>query len=210
MRPWTWIGLLASAGLSLWLLLGSGRLFGIDFGAMGVMLLVATAWGALHALSSVPQGEFERGASPGEWKAWIGLGFMLVATTYFLARVYGLVGGTGVHAPAVRGVARNLVLLLAAWVVLTQMVAARWKGRVQADERDLRIGAQAEQWGRAALVFVIIGLTVLFGLSPPERLQWASHAMVAHLLVFALLWGWLVEHAAAVAMYWRDRAGDSA
>jgi hypothetical protein len=210
MRPWTWIGLLASAGLSLWLLLGSGRMFGVDFGAMGVMLLVATTWGALHRLSSVPQGEFERGVSPGEWKAWIGLGFMAVATVYFVSRMLGIAAGDPFDAPVPREVARNLVLLLVAWIVLSQVVASRWAGRVQDDERDRRIEAQAGDWGRTALVFVVIGLAVLFGFSPADRLQWATHAMIANLLVFALLWGWLVEHAATVWMYWRDRRGDIA
>jgi hypothetical protein len=210
MRRLAGIGLLASAGVSLWLLLGSGRVFGFDIGALGVMLLAATVWAALHTLSSLPQGESELGASPGEWKAWIGLGFMLVATLYFLLRLYGPLVAAGTQAPVVAGAARNLLLLLVAWVVLSQLIAARWRDRVQADERDLRIEAQAGQWGRIALVLVVIGLVVLFGFSPPERLQWATHAAIACLLVFALLRGWLVEHAATVAMYWRDRGRASA
>ena len=51
----------------------------------------------------------------------------------------------------------------------------------------------------------ITAFAVLLGLSPPHRLQWASHFMVANLLVFALMWGWLVEYAATVVMYVRDR-----
>lgn len=200
-----WIGLLALAGLSLWLLLGSGRLFGIDLGMLGMTLLVATTWAALHRLSSVPQGEFERGVSPGEWRAWIGLGFMAVATVYFFTRLHGQSGSDPFDALLPRDVARNLVLLLVAWIVLSQVVASRWAGRVQADERDRRIEAQASDWGRTALVFVVIGLAVLFGFSPAARLQWATHAMVANLLVFALLWGWLVEHVAMAWMYWQDR-----
>lgn len=200
-----WIGLLALAGLSLWLLLGSGRVFGIDLGMLGMTLLVATAWAALHRLSSVPQGEFERGVSPGEWRAWIGLGFMAVATAYFVTRLHGMGGSDPFDALLPRDVARNLVLLLVAWIVLSQVVASRWAGRVQADERDRRIEAQAGDWGRTALVFVVIGLAVLFGFSPAERLQWATHAMIANLLVFALLWGWLVEYAATALMYMRDR-----
>ncbi|TDK26122.1 hypothetical protein E2F46_05865 [Luteimonas aestuarii] len=205
-----WIGLLVLAGLSLWLLMGSGRVFGIDPGAIGMTLLVATTWGALHRLSSVPQGEFERGVSPGEWKAWIGLGFMVAATLYFATRLHGVAGGDVFDAPVPRDVARNLVLLLVAWIVLSQVVASRWAGRVQADERDRRIEAQAGDWGRTAMVFVVIGLAVLFGFSPAERLQWATHAMIANLLVFALLWGWLVEHAAMAWMYAWDRRRNAA
>jgi hypothetical protein len=199
------IGLVAVAGLALWLLLGSGRLFGIDLGAFGMTLLVATAWGAMALLARMPADGSPRSASPGEWQAWIGFGFMAVATLYFLARLYGAGDGLVAGAPGARGLARDLVLLLVAWVVLSQVVAARWKGRVLADERDQRIEAQAGEWGRIALVFVVLGLAALFGLSPPARLQWATPAMVANLLVFALLWGWLVEHGAMAWMYARDR-----
>ena len=51
----------------------------------------------------------------------------------------------------------------------------------------------------------VLGIAVMLGLSPPERLAWATLPMVAHLLVFAVVWGGLVEHAAMALMYWRDR-----
>ncbi len=207
MKRWGWGLLLLVAGLALWLLFGSGRVFGHDIGGFGMTLLIGVAWAALYGVSNIPQGEFERGVSPGEWKAWIGFGFMLVATAFFFVRVYAQGGDVypHPHAPIMAGVARDLVLLLVAWIVLTQVVSARWKGRVLQDERDREIEAKAADWGRGALVFVIIGLAVTFGFTPADRLQWVTHAMVANLLVFALMWGWLVEYAATVAMYVHDR-----
>lgn len=31
--------------------------------------------------------------------------------------------------------------------------------------------------------------------------------MIANLLVFALMWGWLCEYFATAVLYWRDRLG---
>ena len=205
-RRWHVTGLLAIALPAFWLLLaGPERVLGFDTGKLGMVLLVTSAWTSLLALSQLPRGEDEATVSPGEWKAWIGLGFMLAATAYFLARLHLFAGESFPHAPLSSGVARNLVMLLVAWVVLSQVVATRWKGRVQEDERDREIEANAAEWGRGGLVFCVIGVAVLLGFSPAERLQWATPFMVANLLVFALMWGWLVEYAATVAMYWRDR-----
>src|SRR3546814_19321785 len=47
----------------------------------------------------------------------------------------------------------------------------------------------------------------MLGFSPAERLHWASHMMIANLLVLALMWGCLVEYAATAVVYWRDRHG---
>lgn len=199
---WGWIGLLAVAGAGLWLLLGSGRVFGHDIGGFGMTLLVGCTWVALYAVSSVPRGEFERGVSPGEWKAWIGFGFMLVATLYFVSHAEAFRGGD--HAQAQR-VATNLVLLLVAWSVLTRLMASRWKDRVQQDERDLAIETRGAAWGRHTLIGGVIMLAVLLGISPTDRLAWATHFVIGNLLVLVLMLGWLVECAAIAVMYWRDR-----
>jgi hypothetical protein len=82
---------------------------------------------------------------------------------------------------------------------------SRWKGVVQQDERDRDIEKHASRWGREALIVVIVGLAVMLGFSPAEKLQWATHFMIANLLVFALMCGWLCEYAATVIYYWRDR-----
>ena len=102
-------------------------------------------------------------------------------------------------------VARNLVLLLVAWSVLSTVIASRWKGAVEEDERDRDIAARAAAWGRGALVLAVIMLAVALGLSPASRLQWASHFLVANLLVLAVMWGCLFEYAAGAVLHWRAR-----
>jgi len=205
---WGWTGLLVVAGLALWMLLaGGGQVLGIDIGTLGMVLLVATAWMSLLAVSTMPRGEFEQGISPGEWQARIGVVFMAVATLYFLARLQVFQGESLANAPHSGAVARNLVLLLVAWTVLSQVLASRWTGRVQKDERDREIEARAAGWGRGALIFAVVGLAVTLGFSPTDRLGWATHFMLANLMIFLLMCGWLVEYVATAALYWRDRRG---
>ena len=201
-----WLMLVVGALVAFWALLaGPDELLGVDLGKWGTALLVTVAWVSMYAVSRTPLGDLERGVSPGEWKAWVGVAFMLVATGYFLAKSHVFVTGPAWDNPAARAVGRNLVLLLVAWAVLTNVLGARWKGRVQEDERDRRIEQQATGWGRGALTFCVVGLAVMLAFSPPDRLAWATHFMIANLLVFALMWGWLCEYVATAVMYWRDR-----
>lgn len=205
-RRWVWLVLVVLAGLALWLLLaGPAKVLGFDPGKLGMVLLVGTAWISLYAVSRLPNGEIEAMVSPGEWRAWVGFCFTLVAILYFLSKVSVFGHGPAWGNPDASAVARNLVMLLIAWAVLSVVMGSRWKGAVQEDERDRDIEKQASGWGRGALIVVIVGLAVMLGFSPAEKLQWATHFMIANLLVFALMWGWLCEYAATALMYWRDR-----
>ena len=204
-QRWVWVVLATAAGLALWLLLaGPARVLGFDPGKAGMALLVGTAWISLYSVSRIPQGQLEA-VSPGEWRAWIGFGFTLVAVLYFLSKASLFQQGTAWDNPDASAVARNLVMLLIAWTVLSTVMGSRFKGAVQEDERDREIEKQAGGWGRGALMFVIVGLAVMLGFSPATKLQWATHFMIANLLVFALMWGWLCEYAATAIYYWRDR-----
>jgi len=203
-----WFGLLVLGLLAFWALLaGPSTLMGFDLGKAGTATLVLVAWAALYGISRMPQGEAERGLSPGEWRAWIGVAFMLAATGYFLVHADVFAAAPWRENPEAAAVGRNLVLLLVAWSVLSGMLGARWKGRVQEDERDRDIEKQAAGWGRGALIACIVGLALMLAFSPPDRLAWATHFMIANLLVFALMWGWLCEYFATAVLYWRDRRG---
>ncbi|MET1161442.1 MAG: hypothetical protein ABWY48_02800 [Pseudoxanthomonas sp.] len=200
------IGALLTAAVALWLLLaGPARILGFDGGQAGIVLLMITAWVSLYRISRTPRDQLEGMASPGEWRAWLGVGFMLVAVVYFLVKARVFQQMSAWNDPDAAAVARNLVMLLIAWTILGSLLASRWKDAVQEDERDRDIERQAAGWGRGALVFGIIGIAVMLGFSPAERLQWARPFVIANLLVFALMWGWLCEYAATALMYWRDR-----
>lgn len=203
---WAMGGLLLVALFALWLLLaGPSSLLGIDTGNAGMVLLIVTAWVSLYAVSQLPRDAIAQAASPGEWKAWIGTAFMAAAVAYFLSNVDVFLAATVWNDPDAGRVARNLVLLLIAWSVLSGVLAARWKGVVEEDERDREIAAMAVGWGRMALVVFNIGLAVTIGLSPEHKLQWATHWMIANLLIFGLMASCLVEYAATAVHYWSDR-----
>jgi hypothetical protein len=205
LRRWGLPILVLVGGLSLWLLLaGPSRVLGLDGGRWGVVLLVAVAWGSLLAVQSLPRGDLEQ-ASPGEWKAWIGVLFMAVAVGYFLAKIQVFQAPALPRNPQATAVGRNVVMLLVAWTVLSGVVAARWKGSVQEDERDRDIARKASGWGRGATIACVVGLAVTLGFSPADRLLWATHLMIANLLVLSLMCGCLFEYAATAIAYWRDR-----
>lgn len=208
----TWMrwALMLVAGCALWLLLfGPKELLGWDAGNLGMVLLVASAWGLLYSVSRLPREALARSASPAEWKARVGAGFTLIAMVYFFAKMHVFDDAPIPHNPGATAVGRNLVLLLIAWTILSSVLASRWKGVVEEDERDREIMVQAAGWGRAALIFSIVGIAVMLGFTPATRLAWATPLMIGNLLVFALMWGWLCEYAATLIFYrrdhWRDR-----
>lgn len=201
---WGLAGLVVLAGLAFWLLLAGPRdVLGVDPGGFGFGLLVLVAWTAVHGISVAPRGELDDAVSPGEWRAWIGFGFTLVVAGYLLAKADVIAGADDMR--DLGRIGRNIVLLLITWAVIAQVLRWRWQGRVLEDERDRDIEVRAAGWARGALVFCVIGLAVMFGFTPAARLAWATPIMTAHLLVFALVWHGLVEHAVAAISYWRDR-----
>lgn len=206
LQRWGLAGLLGIAGLALWwLLAGPSQVLGIDTGQAGTALLVTVAWVSLYAVRRLPRGAHEKAIAPGEWKAWIGVAFMAVAIAYLVSKLHVLQGAAIPHNPAAAAVGRNLVLLLVAWTVLAGVLAARWKGEVEDDERDRAIARHAGDWGRATLTVAIVGIAVMLACSPPHKLQWATHLLIANLLILALMCACLAGHAASVVYYWRDR-----
>ncbi len=200
-------GLVMAAGGALWLLLaGPGWVLGWNTDLPGMALLLVSVVCLLQAVSRMPREALMRSASPSEWYARIGLGFTLIAMLYVLANLQDLAGTpTPTPSPEAAAVARNLVMLLIAWSVISGMLASRWKGAAEQDERDREIAAQAAGWGRGALVVCVIGIAAALGLTPPDLLGWATSSMIAHMLIFALMWGWGCEYAATLAYYRSDR-----
>ncbi len=202
--------LMLVAGCALWLLLaGPKQLLGWDTGHLGMVLLIASAWGLLYSVSRLPREALARSVSPAEWKAWVGAGFTLVAMAYFFVKMHVFNDAPIPHNPDATAVGRNLVLLLIAWTILSSVLASRWKGSVEEDERDREIAVQAAGWGRGALILGIIGVAVMLSFTPAEKLEWATPLMIGNLLIFALMWGWLCEYVAILAYYWKDRRGEA-
>jgi uncharacterized membrane protein YjfL (UPF0719 family) len=203
-RKWSLAGLLVVGGLAFWLMLaGPDRLLGIESGNLGVAIVMLVGWGSFLGISTAPRGELEETVSPGEWQAWVGLGFTALIAAYFFAKASLFAGATDLR--DVQAVARNLVLLVITWAIVSGLLRSRWKGRVLADERDRDIETLAAGWGRGALVAVVIGIALMLTFSPAEKLRWATPIAIANLLVFALIWSCLVEYAITAFNYRRDR-----
>lgn len=198
--------LVVLAGVALWMLLaGPGQLFGLSMGPTGIIVLVIGTWGLLRAVSRIPRDALEAAATPAEWKARVGLAFCLVSIVYFLVNAPVLGTESMPHNAKAGTVGRHLVLLLIAWSILSSMMASHWKGAVEEDERDREIAVDAAGWGRGALIVCIVGFAVALGLSPADKLEWATPPMIGNLLIFALMWGWLCEYVATLWLYRRDR-----
>ena len=134
-KRWGWGLLLLAAGLASGSCSKRARVRP-DLSALGMAGWSAwrgcAAWHFGHSA-----GQFERGVSPGEWKAWIGLGFMLVALVYFFANVRAF-GAGAASMPHAAAIARNWNRCWwrgSCW----RRSSRRWKGRVQEDERDREI-----------------------------------------------------------------------
>lgn len=147
----------------------------------------------------------ERAAAPAEVNAWVMLLFLGAIIAVLLGNADAL--ATGLVGWEAKQLSVKLGGLVLFYVVLAQVLRARRGKTVLEDERDLEIKSRAVAWGRGALIVCIAGLMVMLGLSPAEKLRWATPFVIAGHLWFALLWGWLVEYAVVVFLYWRDRSG---
>lgn len=204
-RRWTFVGLLGLAAVAMWLLVaGPSQMLGIDVGNAGMVLLIGTAWVSLYAISQLPR-EVADQVSPGEWKAWVGLGFMLVAVIYFVSHLQVFTHGGPADNPEANRIGGNLVMLLIAWTVLSSVMKSRWQGEVELDERDRQLIRRAREWSYGALTAYVIGFALMLGFSPAEKLHWATHFMIGNLLILGLMVACLVEYAAVALSYWRAR-----
>lgn len=194
------------ASIALWLLLaGPATVLGIDTGNAGVALLMTAAWVSLYAISRMPDGGIGQAVSPGEWRAWLAFGFTAAIAVYAIAHAAVFQGPPLYRNPDAGRVGRNVAMLAIAWMVLSNVLGARWRAKVQEDERDRAIEARAASFARTSLALYVIGLAVMLGFSPAEKLAWAPLPMVAHLLVIGLILSCMVEYGVTAVAYWLDR-----
>lgn len=196
--------LLALAGLSFWVLLaGPEEILGLDLGKFSIGITALVAWAAVHGVTTAPRGELDEVVSPGEWRAWVGLGFTVLVAAYLIAKSDVIAGAADLR--ALGKVGGNVVLLLVAWAVVGQALRWRWKGQVLEDERDREIEVLAVERARGVLLTLALMLAVTLAFTPAERLAWATPVAIAHLIVFGVVVHTLVEYVATVIAYWRDR-----
>ena len=198
---------LALAGIGLWLFFGDGiRLAGLSLGFVGTWLFVAAVWFAVDAVHRIPRSEAEQAIAPGEWQAWVGVGFVTAVLVAIALNGDAFVARVPIQEnPEAGDAGRGIGTLFVAWVVLAYVLRQRWKGTVVADERDHRIEQVSGHWGRGATTAAVVGIALMLGFSPTARLQQFSYPFLAQLLMFALAWGAWSDHVVAAILYWRDR-----
>lgn len=206
------IASLLLAGVGLWLFFGDGiELVGASMGFVGVWVFVAATWFMVDAVHRIPRSEAELAIAPGEWQAWVGIAFLGAVVVAIVLRLDAFAVPVPIqHNPEAGAAGRDVGTLFVAWVVLAYVLRQRWKGSVLADERDQRIEHVSAAWGRGATIAAIVGIALMLGFSPTERLQQFSYPMLAQMLMAALALGAWFDHAAAAVLYWRDRRAAAA
>ena len=196
---------LAGIGLALFFT-GEYRDLPLPLGWVGMFLFVAAVWFSVAQLHAVPPSDQEAQVAPGEWQAWVGVAFAGAVIVALVLKAEMFLPQLPIHRnPEIGAAGKSIGTLFVAWLVLGYVLQQRWTGKVQADERDARIALLASQWARGATACVVIGIAVLLGFSDTGRLREFSYPFIAHMLVFALLWGLWFDQAVAALLYWRDR-----
>lgn len=171
--------------------------------AIGPLLLAAGSVVAAIQFSVRPRTGMEEAAAPAEIDAWLALAYVGVLFACLLSNASAFAGSW--LDPDARAASIVVLQVAIAYVVISTVLRARRGKAVQEDERDRGIRHRAARWGRLALIACVVVLMVTLGMSPVHELAWATPGTMALLLLLALLLGWLLESAATIAYYWRDR-----
>lgn len=194
-------GLLAVL-VGLWFVFrGPGPLDESPMYAIGPLLLAAGSVVAAIQFSARPRTGIEEMAAPAEVDAWLGLVYAGALIAWLLSNVSAFtVSWMGNRTTSIA-----LLQIVVVYVVISAVLRGRRGKAVVEDERDRAIRRSAARWGRHALIACVVVLMVTLGMSPAHRLAWANPPTVAFLLFLGLLLGWLLENAATIVHYWRDR-----
>ena len=171
--------------------------------AIGPLLLAIGSVVAAIQFSARPRTGVEEMAAPAEIDAWLALVYTGVLIAWLLSNASAFtVSWMG---PDTRAASIALLQIVVVYVVISAVLRGRRGKAVLEDERDRAIRCSAARWGRHALIACVVVLLVVLGISPAYKLEWANPPAVAFLLFLGLLLGWLLENAATIVYYWRDR-----
>lgn len=200
--------LLAPASLALWLILVTpSRWLGIDTSAAGTGLLLLTAWAGLWLSTRIPA-DREASVSPSEVRQWVALVFTGAIAAFLAINAVDIARAENVS--DLKALGRTVAMLVIGWILFSAVLRQRAHAGVQEDERDREVQRQADSGSHAVICLLVVALAVTLGLSPVERLAWATPIVIAHLLIFALVLANLIGCVVAVWQYRRGRAEGSA
>lgn len=204
--------LLLMGGLSaLAALLGPAQPWGVlDVGAAGTVVFTLCLAAALVLFTIGGDTIFPDEVSLSERRAWLGLVFITIVLLGFTRHLWALSQGgevpQGIDALFSHRFMQRTIVLVVVWSVLSHLLG-RNAGKVQADERDLRMQSRADRAGDWVLTLIVIGCVAVLAWVPAARLAWwLSPIVLANVLIGLLIAKSLVEYLALTLQYRAARA----
>lgn len=202
-RSWLAAGI-AGMVIGGWLtLFAANRIAGIETGLLGSLLLSASSWLTLIQLLRPARSSGLAGF--GEKQSWIGLGVTLLSAAYVITKLAAQGWSNDIHAPGMQRIPLGVIGLLIGAAVLERLLRHREPDAIVEDERDHLIRQRAARISHGALIGLIITASVTLGLSPVERLAFATPVMIAYGLIGLLALGELMRYASQIWLYRHER-----
>lgn len=197
--------LIAGIGLCLFFS-GVYRNFEPSMGFIGTIVFAAAVWSSVAAIHTTPASEAEQRIAPGEWKAWVDIGFL---TAILAAMALAL---TVPHAnvplgddPDANRFGRMLVSIFIAWGIVSAMLHSRWGSKVTQDERDVQIDLASTRLSLHMMVCGMVAFAIGLVANPIDRMQWLSFGLIAHILIMIMVAAHLIGNIAQAVRYTRER-----
>lgn len=190
--------LAALAAYLMWL--APDRVFGIDSGVLGSILLLATAWLVVWLWQRV-RDVAEEYASLGQQLALLGFGFSLAIGISFFALGWTLDS----DAAETWVLGRNVLLMLILWPVSAAILRGLRRDDGIEDERNRTIATRASAHAYSVLAIALIALIVQLGFGGAGFQALANPVSVAHWLIGLLIVSSVAEHLSAILQYRRDQ-----
>ncbi len=186
----------------------AGRWFGVDIGATGAALFILTTGAAIALFAIRGEQVFPEDMSVAERRGWVGLifiGIILLSLARHLWTLHAFVPAR-VDEFFAHHIVQRLFVLIVAWAVISHLIGHA-AGRVESDERDLRLRRRADRAGDWALTLIVIACICVLASVPVTLLEWwLTPVVLANVLIGLLIAKSFVEHLVLTYAYRAGRA----
>jgi hypothetical protein len=185
-------------------------LWGVDLGAVGGSLFMLTLGLAIWLFAVRGDAVFPVEMSVAERRTWLGLAFLALVLLSYARHFWAM---TTLAAPPeraddlfARGFIERLMPLIIGWSVISHLIGRR-AGGIEIDERDLRLGHQADRVSDWAFTLIVVACIGVLAFVPAQWLKWwLAPIVLANLLIGLLIARSLVEHLVLAFAYRWGRA----
>ena len=178
---------------------------GVDVGTTGASAFVAVVGLALWLFAKRGAEVFPEHMSGAEQCAWVGLVFAVVIVASLARHFWALsmqdLPPESIANPIGRHFAQQMLMFVVSWTLIARLIA-RQAGKVQVDERDLRLLKRAYAAGDFALTLIVIGCILVLAFVPVASLAWwLAPVPLAYVLIGRLIVKSRVEPVALALAY---------